>query len=54
MTSSLPDEPVYPVQFGTDPFPPEGTEYTPPQFAPDEEIMQRMISSDEEDKPSRA
>lgn len=53
MYTHLPDEPVYPVQFGSDPFPPEGTQYTPPQFVPDEEALERMISSDETEPPSR-
>jgi hypothetical protein len=53
MEMHIPDEPVYPVQFGSDPFPPEGTQYTPPQFAPDEETLKRMVSSDDEAQPSK-
>lgn len=48
------EEPVYPVWFGNDPFPPAGTEYTPPPFVPDKESLEQMISSEQEDgKPSR-
>ena len=46
-------EPVYPVVFGSDPFPPAGTEYTPPQFAPDEETMKQMVSSQDKEESAK-
>lgn len=54
MNHQLPEEPVYPLFFGNNPFPPEGTEYAPPPFVPDKEALERMISSEnKKDQPSK-